>query len=186
MIHTHCRPTHKRSVWVVEYDKRAFGKAAKYRHAKSTCKVVSLPNVGRLTVDVTCEMATGKMSVKIFNDFAFWKLADFGHKGADSKTTWHFESWPTLHVGLQFIWNSYFKVSVLRPYELACSCSWSYMIDQVPVLILANLSWTLFTLRYLLQKKVYSFNSYHMWLTCRNHYGNVLYSVLMMENNLYT
>jgi len=35
-------------------------------------------------------------------------------------------------------------------------------------------------------KKVYSFNSNHMWLTCRNHFGNVLYSVLTQENALYT
>jgi len=25
---------------------------------------------------------------------------------------------------------------------------------------------------------IYSFNSYHMWLTCRNHFGNVLYMSL--------
>jgi len=35
-------------------------------------------------------------------------------------------------------------------------------------------------------KEVYSFNSNHMWLTCRNHFGNVLYSVLTQENALYT
>jgi len=34
--------------------------------------------------------------------------------------------------------------------------------------------------------KVYSFNSNHMWLTCRNHFGNVFYSVLTQENALYT
>jgi len=33
---------------------------------------------------------------------------------------------------------------------------------------------------------IYSFNSNHMWLTCRNHFGNVLYSVLTQENALYT
>jgi len=33
---------------------------------------------------------------------------------------------------------------------------------------------------------VYSFNSYHMWLTCCNQFGNVLYSVLTQENALYT
>jgi len=36
------------------------------------------------------------------------------------------------------------------------------------------------------QKNIYSFNSYHMWLTCRDHFGNVLYSVLTQENALYT
>jgi len=36
------------------------------------------------------------------------------------------------------------------------------------------------------ETKDYSFNSYHMWLTCRNLFGNVLYSVLMQENALYT
>jgi len=34
--------------------------------------------------------------------------------------------------------------------------------------------------------KVYSFYSNHMWLTCRNHFGNVLYSVLTQGNALYT
>jgi len=36
------------------------------------------------------------------------------------------------------------------------------------------------------RQQQYSFNSNHMWLTCRNHFGNVLYSVLTQENALYT
>jgi len=39
---------------------------------------------------------------------------------------------------------------------------------------------------YIALHSIFKFNSDHMWLTCRNLFGNVLYSVLTKENALYT